>query len=50
MADPTHIINALITVLARMSMKHNAIPPESYKAAIIGIVAFLKRLVLTRAK
>jgi len=50
MADPNLIINALITVLARMSMKPNAMPQESYKAAIIGIVAFLKRLVLTRAK
>jgi hypothetical protein len=50
MADPNLIINALVTVLTKMSMRPNAIPPESYKAAIIGIVAFLKRLVLTRAK
>lgn len=50
MADPNLIIHALVTALARMSMKSNAIPPESYKTAIIGILAFLKKLVLTRAK
>jgi len=50
MADPNLIINALLTVLAKMSMKPNAVPPESYKAVMAGIVAFLKKLFLTRAK
>ena len=50
MADPNHIINALITVLARMSMNPYAITAESYKPAIVGIVAFLKKLVLTKTK
>ena len=49
MTDPNHIINTLITVQTRMSMNPYAITRESFKPAIVGIVAFLRKLVLIMA-
>ncbi|MGB8310618.1 MAG: hypothetical protein WCE81_01990 [Halobacteriota archaeon] len=48
MAD--HLINAIIVAIDRVSIKLNAIPPEQYKAVVLGIVNSLKKLFLTAAK